>query len=99
MPMSKSEEKKVITTYQIRSVLRIYGNQLKQRNRILLDSGEQTSQTSEFVNISMEARKKQILNQVSNQLISQIHMNNEKGPDYPGSATDQASKVENLSEV
>ena len=89
----------MITTYQIRSVLRIYGNQLKQRNRILLDSGEQTSQTSEFVNISMEARKRQILNQVSNQLISQINMNNEKGHDYPGSATDQASKVENLGEV
>ena len=75
----------MITTYQIRNVLRIYGNQLKQRNRMPLESKEQTSQPSEFVNISMEARKRQIVNQVSNQLISQINMTNEEGREDLGS--------------
>ena len=74
----------MITTYQIRNVLRIYGNQLKQRNRMPFESKEQTSQPSEFVNISMEARKRQIVNQVSNQLISQINMTNNKGRDELG---------------
>ena len=89
----------MITTYQIRSVLRIYGNQLKQRNGIPFESKEQTSQPSEFVNISMEARQKQILNQVSNQLISQIHMNNEKGRDDLGPSTDHGTEIDNLSEA
>lgn len=61
-----------ISTYQIRNVLRIYGNQLKRRST-LLDSGvEPVKPSADFVDISVEARRRQVLNQLSQQLISQV---------------------------
>ncbi len=61
-----------ISTYQIRNVLRIYGNQLKRRNT-LLDSGvEPVKPSADFVDISVEARRRQVLNQLSQKLISQV---------------------------
>lgn len=61
-----------ISTYQIRSVLRVYGNQLKRR-RLLDGTGAESRQPfSEFVDISMEARKKQVLNQLSDKLVSEL---------------------------
>lgn len=61
-----------ITTYQIRNVLRSYGNQLKRKSS-LGEEGEPSAQMpSDFVDISVEARRKQALSQLSNRLISQL---------------------------
>ena len=62
----------MITTYQIRNVLRIYGNQLKKRTTLFQDSVNPIKQTSDSVDISVEARRKQMLNKMSNNIISQI---------------------------
>ena len=61
-----------ITTYQIRNVLKVYGNQLKRRTNIIEASVEPIQPTSDFVDISVEARRRQVLNQLSNSLISQL---------------------------
>jgi len=61
-----------ITTYQIRNVLKVYGNQLKKRANLLDASIEPIQPSSDFVDISVEARRKQILSQLSNKIISEI---------------------------
>ena len=65
----------LVTTYQIRNVLRIYGNQLKKRTTEIQDRLKQTQQTSDFVDISIEARRKQMLNKISDDMISQVNPN------------------------
>jgi len=62
----------LITTYQIRNVLRIYGNQLKKKTVPIQDSIEQVRQPPDSVNISDKARRKQMLTQITNDMISQI---------------------------
>jgi hypothetical protein len=62
----------LITTYQIRNVLRTYGNQLRKKTLSIQDSATPVRQFPDSVNISDKARRKQMLNQISNQLISQI---------------------------
>ena len=66
----------MVTTYQIRNVLRIYGNQLKKRTMLLQESVAPTKQPSDYIDISVEARKKQMYNQISNNMVSQINRNN-----------------------
>lgn len=69
----------MITTYQIRNVLRTYGNQLKKRSLQIKDIAEPARKPSALVSISVEARKKQILNQISSDMISQVnHKSDEK---------------------
>ena len=76
----------MITTYQVRNVLRVYGNQLKKRSEENRDQESAAHQPSDSVDISMAARRKQILSRMSNQLISEIStrdlqkMVGEKGP-------------------
>lgn len=65
----------MITTYQIRNVLRIYGNQLKKRTMLLQETAAPTKQRSDFVSISVEARKKQMVDQISNNIVSKITRN------------------------
>lgn len=62
----------MITTYEIRNVLRVYGNQLKRRSTRLEENIGFPHNTADFVDISIDARRRQMLNQMSNQLISQI---------------------------
>jgi hypothetical protein len=62
----------VITTYEVRNVLRIYGNHLKKRSIQPGESEILPYTPSDSVDISMDARRKQMLSQMSNQLISQI---------------------------
>jgi len=78
----------LITTYQIRNVLRVYGNQLKKRNIPNQNSTDQMErQRPDPVNISIEAKRKQELNNITNQLITKADPNmshkekavNEKG--------------------
>ena len=59
----------MITTYQIRNVLRVYGNQLKKRNMPDQNSAEQMPHFLDSVNISIEARRKQVLNNITTNLI------------------------------
>lgn len=62
----------MITTYQIRNVLRVYGNHLRKSKSPLEDRSGPLRQAADLVDISIEARTKQVLTQMSNKLISQI---------------------------
>ena len=62
----------MITSYQVRNVLRIYGNQLKKKTLPIKTSIEPSGYHPDFVDISMEARKKQMIGQISSNIISQI---------------------------
>lgn len=61
-----------ITTYQIRNVLRTYGNQLKRRTSMPKGSVVPIQPSPDSVDISIEARKRQVLSQLSAKLISQV---------------------------
>lgn len=62
----------MITTYQIRNVLRVYGNQLKKKSIHWQDGSEMTHKPNDLVDISIEARRKQKLNEISHDLISKM---------------------------
>ena len=81
----------MITTYQIQNVLRVYGNQLKKRNIDIKNDPDPTPYARDYVDISVEARSKQALNQVSNDLISQITPKDGKHN------TEQQNPADNLS--
>lgn len=68
----------MITTYQIRNVLRVHGDQLKRRNTQVRDSVDAGQQRPDFVNISIEAKRKQMLSEMSNHLISEIQSKKQK---------------------
>ncbi|MBW2096483.1 MAG: hypothetical protein JRI80_16540 [Deltaproteobacteria bacterium] len=61
-----------ITTYQIRNVLRTYGNQLKRRASFAQDSVPPVQSSADLVDISVEARKRQVLSQLSAKLIAKV---------------------------
>ena len=65
----------MITTYQIRHVLRTYGNQLRRKGPLLQASVVQPK-TSDLVDISIAARRKQTVNKISNDLISKMPSDN-----------------------
>ena len=75
----------MITTDQIRSVLRVYGNQLKRRSDLQQERTDASTESADIVDISIEARKKQVLNQISNTLISRVAPKHEQ-PDTAGKA-------------
>lgn len=62
----------MITTYQIRNVLRVYGNQLKRRSALVEDSLLPAQQQADLVDISIDARRRQMVSQMSSRLISTI---------------------------
>lgn len=62
----------MITTYEIRNVLRVYGNQLKKRNASAENPAGKLSPFPDSINISIEARRIQVLNRITNHLITQI---------------------------
>jgi hypothetical protein len=61
-----------ISTYQIRNVLRVYGNQLKRRSNFLDGGIDPVRPSSDFVEISVEARRRQVLSQLSDRLVTQL---------------------------
>jgi hypothetical protein len=61
-----------ISTYQIKNVLRVYGNQLKRRSNFLDGGIDPVRPSSDFVEISVEARRKQVLSQLSDRLVTQL---------------------------
>lgn len=62
----------MVTTHQIRNVLRVYGDQLKRRNNLVQQNLEPNRQYADRVDISSEARRRQALNRMSQQVISRI---------------------------
>lgn len=62
----------MVTTHQIRNVLRVYGNQLKRRNTLVQESLGQDRQSAARVDISTEARHRQALNDMSQRIMSQV---------------------------
>jgi len=62
----------LVTTHQIRNVLRVYGDQLKRRNNLVQQNLEPNRQYADRVDISSEARRRQALNRMSQQVISRI---------------------------
>jgi hypothetical protein len=67
----------LISTYQIRNVLRVYGNDLKKRTMILHESSDEKKQSPDSISISDEARKKEVLNRISDKIVTQITNNND----------------------
>jgi len=63
----------LITTYQIRNVLRVYGNQLKRRNEEQVkESLTPNREPVDLINISVNARQKEVLSRMSAQIISDM---------------------------
>ena len=67
----------MVNTYQIRNVLRVHGNQLKRRSVLNNDNKGTVPQVADYVDISIEAKRKQMVSRMSNHLISQIHSKNQ----------------------
>ena len=64
----------MITTYQIRNVLRVYGNQLKRRNEEQIkESLTPNREPVDLINISVNARQKEVLNRMSAQIIADMN--------------------------
>lgn len=62
----------MVTTHQIRNVLRVYGDQLKRRNNLVQQAVEPDRQHADRVDISSEARRRQALNRMSEKVMSNI---------------------------
>ena len=69
----------MITTLQIRNVLRVYGDQLKRRSSSIQDSLRSNQQPADSVSISTDARRKKMVSDMSNHLISQITPHDHQG--------------------
>jgi hypothetical protein len=61
----------LITTYEVRNVLRVYGNHLKKRSTHVEEIST-SSGSVDLVDISMSARRRQMLSRISHQLISAL---------------------------
>lgn len=64
----------MITTYQIRNVLRIYGNQLKKKAAIASEGANIKKKPVDVISISGEARQKDVLRKVTDKIVT--HLNN-----------------------
>lgn len=62
----------MITTYQIRNVLRIYGNQLKKKAMITNEGTSVRKKPVDVINISGEARQKDVLRKMTDKIVTQI---------------------------
>ena len=79
----------MITTQQVRSVLRTYSSQLRRRNNFYQEGLDSYQQPADLVSISIEARRKQMLSQMSNHLIAQVVQRN------PGTSPDEGRSIDN----
>jgi CBS domain-containing protein len=69
----------LVTTHQIRNVLRVYGNQLKRRNTLVQETLGPDRTYKDRVDISAEARHRQALNKMSERVISQLPVTTDQG--------------------
>jgi len=65
----------LITTYQIRNVLRIYGNQLKKKAVIANEGTDIKKKPVDVISISGEARQKDVLRKVTDKIVTQLSSN------------------------
>ena len=65
----------MVSTYQIRNVLRVYGNDLKKRTMILQEASDEKKQSPDSIAISNEARERQVQSRISDKIVSQITKN------------------------
>lgn len=65
----------MITTYQIRNVLRIYGNQLKKKAVIANESTLAKKKPIDIISISGEARQKDVLKKVTDRIVTKLNSN------------------------
>ena len=66
----------MITTYQIRNVLRIYGNQLKKKAVIASEGTSAKKKHVDVISISGEARQKDVLRKMTDKILIQLTGNN-----------------------
>jgi hypothetical protein len=62
----------VITPYQINNVLRVYGTQLRQNNKVSVRSKNGDTRSPDKISISAEAKRKAIVNKVTSNIIDKI---------------------------
>ena len=62
----------MITTYQIRNVLRIYGNQLKKKAMIANEGTSVKKKSVDVIHISGEARQKDVLRKMTDKIVTQL---------------------------
>ncbi len=62
----------VITSYQINNVLRVYGTQLRQNNRVSARSKNNDTRSPDRISISAEAKRKAIVNKITSNIIDKI---------------------------
>lgn len=62
----------MISTYQIRNVLRIYGNQLKKKAVIANEGTLIKIKPADFISISGEARQKDVLRKMTDKIVTQF---------------------------
>ena len=62
----------MITTYQIRNVLRIYGNQLKKKAVIANEGTLGKKKPVDVISISGEARQKDVLRKMTDKIVTQL---------------------------
>lgn len=65
----------MITTYQIRNVLRIYGNQLKKKAVIANEGTLVKKKPVDVISISGEARQKDVLRKMTDKIVTQLTSN------------------------
>ena len=65
----------MITTYQIRNVLRIYGNQLKKKAVIASEGTFTKKKSVDVISISGEARQKDVLKKVTDGIVTKLNSN------------------------
>lgn len=65
----------MITTYQIRNVLRIYGNQLKKKAVIANEGTLSKKKSVDVISISGEARQKDVLKKVTDRIVTELNSN------------------------
>ena len=62
----------MITTYQIRNVLRIYGNQLKKKAMIANEGTSVKKKSVDVIDISGEAREKDVRRKMTDKIVTQL---------------------------
>lgn len=61
-----------ITSFQVQNMLRTYAKQLSRGQRLARQRAQSRPQPGDQVNISIEARRKQVINKITSEIVSNI---------------------------
>jgi len=61
-----------ITSYQVQNILRTYARQLSRGQRLARNRAAYQAQRNDQVNISIEARRKQVIERISSEIVNSI---------------------------